>query len=236
MGTVLPQLTPHQFRNRLTSYLHGHGGGAPDSATHPGQATAVNAELVKALFIHYQELVRWNRRLSLVGPGTAAAVVERHYGESLAALPLLPPGPGGLVDLGSGAGFPGWVLAAARPDWRVTLVEASGRKATFLRTAARRAGVPVDVVDGRVGRVLSDGFPRELDRITLRALKLEPEVLSAVAERLRHGGEVLFWAGHEAPEVPRGWRRTHELPLPGRSLRVLAYRPGSAHREAGAAR
>lgn len=236
MGTVLPQLTPQQFRNRLTSYLHGPGGGAPGSATHPGQATAVNAELIEALFIHYQELVRWNPRLSLVGPGTAANVVERHYGESLAALPLLPSGPGGLVDLGSAAGFPGWVLAAARPDWRVTLVEANGRKATFLRTAARRAGVSVDVVDGRVVRVLPDGFPKELDRITLRALKLEPEVLSAVAERLRADGEVLFWAGREAPEVPRRWRRTHELPLPGRSLRVLAYRPGAAHREAGSGR
>lgn len=158
----------------------------------------------------------------------------RHYGESLAALPLLPPGPGRLVDLGSGAGFPGWVLAAARPDWRVTLVEANARKATFLRTAAHRAGVSVDVVDGRVARVLPDGFPKEVDRITVRALKLEPEVLTAVAERLCDGGEVLFWAGREAPSVPRGWSLTRELPLPGRALRVLAYRPAAPDREAGA--
>lgn len=194
----------------------------------------VNAELVEALFIHYLELVRWNPRLSLVGPGTAEDVVERHYGESLAALPLLPPAPGRLVDLGSGAGFPGWVLAAARPDWRVTLVEANARKATFLRTAARRAGVSVDVVDGRVARVLPDGFPKELERITVRALKLEPEVLTAVAERLLDDGEVLFWAGREAPSVPHHWHLARELPLPGRALRVLAYRPSAPDREAGA--
>lgn len=160
--------------------------------------------------------------------------MERHYGESLAALPLLSQAPGRLVDLGSGAGFPGWVLAAARPDWRVTLVEANARKATFLRIAARRAGLSIDVIDGRVGRVLPDGFPRELDHITVRALKLEPGVLSAVAERLRDGGEVLFWAGREAPSVPRDWSLTRELPLPGRALRVLAYRPAPPDREAGA--
>lgn len=189
---------------------------------------------MEALFIHYRELVRWNPRLSLVGPGTAEDVVERHYGESLAALRLLPAASGRLADLGSGAGFPGWVLAAARPDWRVTLVEANARKATFLRTAARRAGVSVDVIDGRVDRVLPDGFPRELDHITVRALKLEPGVLSAVAERLRSDGEVLFWVGREAPSVPHDWSLTRELPLPGRALRLLAYRPAAPDREAGA--
>ncbi len=72
---------------------------------------------VGALFAHYQELARWNRRTNLIGPGTAREILARHYGESLAALPLVPAGAGiarvGL-DLGSGAGFPGLVLAAAR--------------------------------------------------------------------------------------------------------------------------
>lgn len=213
MGAVLPRLTRQQLGDRLAG---------------------VEPRLLEALYAHYGELARWNPLLSLVGPGTVETVVERHYGESLAALPLLPAAPGRLADLGSGAGFPGWVLAAARPDWRVTLVEANARKATFLRTAARRAGVSVDVVDGRVDRVLPDGFPKELDQITVRALKLEPGVLSAVAERLRADGEVLFWAGREAPAVPRDWSLTRELPLPGRALRLLAYRPAAPDREAGA--
>lgn len=218
MGAVLPQLTLGEFGDRLV-----------ESA-----CSGLDSRVAVALYSHYLELARWNPRFSLIGPGTAAELVERHYGESLAGLPMLPQGPGCLLDLGSGAGFPGWVLAAARPDWRVTLVEANARKATFLRTVARRAGVSVDVVDGRVERVLPDGFPRELDRITVRALKLEPGVLSSVAERLREDGEILFWAGREAPSVPRDWSLTRELPLPGRALRILAYRPAAPDREAGA--
>ena len=76
-----------------------------------------------ALWAHYEELRRWNERISLVGPGTADEVVERHYGEALAALPLLGDA-ASLLDVGSGAGFPGFVLAAARPALEVTLVEA----------------------------------------------------------------------------------------------------------------
>ncbi|MGH9379821.1 MAG: 16S rRNA (guanine(527)-N(7))-methyltransferase RsmG [Thermoanaerobaculia bacterium] len=209
MGISLLRLTPQEFHDRLAASTAG----------------VLDSRLAASLYAHYLELARWNPRLSLIGPGTAVELVERHYGESLAALPLLPPEPGRLLDLGSGAGFPGWVLAAARPDWRVTLVEPHGRKATFLRTAARRAGVAVQVVDARVGAALPEGLPTDLDRITVRALKLKPRELEPLAERLRAGGEVLFWAGRDDPPVPEGWRRVREQPLPGRTRRVLAYRP-----------
>ncbi|HUF78495.1 MAG TPA: RsmG family class I SAM-dependent methyltransferase, partial [Thermoanaerobaculia bacterium] len=69
-----------------------------------------------ALYAHYQELRRWSPALSLIGPAAAGDVVERHYGESLAGVPLLPAGARVLVDVGSGAGFPGFVLAAACPE------------------------------------------------------------------------------------------------------------------------
>lgn len=209
MGAPLPRLTSQEFRDRLEACA----------------AADLGAGLTASLYAHYLELARWNPRLSLIGPGTAAELVERHYGESLAALPLLPPGPGRLLDLGSGAGFPGWVLAAARPDWQVTLVEPHGRKATFLRAAARRAGVAVQVVDVRVGDALPEGFPADLDRITVRALKLSPRELEALTVRLRADGEVLFWAGRDDPPAPEGWRRVREQPLPGRTRRLLAYRP-----------
>ena len=68
---------------------------------------------IDALFAHYRELALWNRRTNLIGPGTAGEILARHYGESLAALPLIPAGARRGLDLGSGAGFPGIVLAAA---------------------------------------------------------------------------------------------------------------------------
>src|SRR6188474_645691 len=81
------------------------------AAGHP-----VDAPVATALHAHYVELRRWAPRLALVGPAFARELFTRHYGESLAGLELLPPGPARLLDLGSGAGFPGFVLAAARPD------------------------------------------------------------------------------------------------------------------------
>src|SRR5437763_13840669 len=81
-----------------------------------------------ALYTHYKELALWNRRMSLIGPGTAQGILARHYGESLAALPLLPVDARRGLDLGSGAGFPGIVLAAPRPGLEMTLAEARERK------------------------------------------------------------------------------------------------------------
>jgi 16S rRNA (guanine527-N7)-methyltransferase len=167
------------------------------------------------LVSHYEELRRWSARLSLIGPGTAAEVAERHFGESLAALPYLPEPRGRLVDIGSGAGFPGLVLAAARPDWQVTLVEAQERKWAFLQAAARRAGLSCRCLNVRVAALLPPGFPDAYEVVTVRALRLPPPVLAALAERLAPAGRLLLWAGADSPAPPAGWAVTGEIALPG---------------------
>jgi len=171
-----------------------------------------------ALYAHYLELSRWNRTLSLIGPGTAADFIPRHYGESLAALPFVP-ADGELVDLGSGAGFPGLVIAAARPRLAVTLVEARERKWSFLQAAARRAALPCRCLNVRVGAPLPAGFPACIDRVTARALKLDSQVLEALAERLRPSGRILLWVGDELPILP-----------PALSMAGAARLPDSARR------
>src|ERR1044072_9674622 len=70
---------------------------------------------VDRLHAHYEELRRWSARLSLIGPGTVAEVMERHFGESLAALPHLPEPAASLVDLGSGPRVSRVGAGAARP-------------------------------------------------------------------------------------------------------------------------
>jgi 16S rRNA (guanine527-N7)-methyltransferase len=179
-----------------------------------------NAAIV-ALHAHYEELRRWSRTLSLIGPGTAKEVVERHFGESLAALPWLPEETGELVDAGSGAGFPGLVLAAARPGWRVTLVEARERKWAFLQAACRRAGLSCQCLNVRVGPFLPAPLPAAFHAVSSRALKLPPETLRALAERLVDGGRFLLWTGEESPEVPAGWVVAAEHRFAGSRARRL---------------
>ena len=197
MGSVLPELS----REELAARLPEAGGRDPD--------------LVSCLHVHYQEMRRWNRRLSLVGPGAADRLVERHYGESLAALELLRPGPATLVDVGSGAGFPGWVLAAARRDLDVTLVEPRKRKWTFLRSAARRARLPCRCLNARVALPLPEGLPAQVDVVTLRALGGVSEILIALLPRLALDASILVWRGREPVSWPDPFEARRRIPLAG---------------------
>lgn len=178
---------------------------------------------IDALFAHYQELSLWNRRLSLIGPGTAGEIVARHYGESLAALPLLPGNGEGLtgLDLGSGAGFPGIVLAAAWPGLSMTFVEAREKKWAFLLAAVRRASLPCTALNVRVGAPLPAGLPARLDLVTSRALKLDAEVLGALAERLSPDGCLLLWVGGEDPDLPPALSAEGSVRLPGSERRRI---------------
>ncbi len=188
---------------------------------------------IEAMYRHYQELQRWSSHLNLIGRGTAREILERHFGESLAALPLLPPiapgtPAGTVVDVGSGAGFPGLVLAAARPDLAVTLVEARERKWAFLEAAARRAALPCRCLNARVAVPLPAGLPETIRVVTARALKLEPEVFAALAHRLEPEGRILLWLGGGDPPLPPTLRPAREIRLPGSERRrILELRPAA---------
>jgi 16S rRNA (guanine527-N7)-methyltransferase len=183
---------------------------------------------IDALYAHYRELALWNRRMSLIGPGTANEILARHYGEALAALPLLPVAARRGLDLGSGAGFPGIVLAAARPGLEMTLVEARERKWAFLSAAARKAALPCRCLDVRVQLPLPAGLPESIDVITSRALRLDSEVWGALASRLDANGRVLLWVGEHDPELPPDLTACGSLPLAGsEKRRVLALRRAS---------
>lgn len=98
---------------------------------------ALTADQLNQLENHYTLLQRWNARLNLTRIDSLEAAVRLHYCESLFAGRQLPPGPLSIVDVGSGAGFPGIPIAILRPECRVALVEAHQRKAVFLREAGR---------------------------------------------------------------------------------------------------
>jgi 16S rRNA (guanine527-N7)-methyltransferase len=108
----------------------------------PLPPVAVSREPEERLAAFAALLRAWNRRINLISSRDMPMIETRHLADSLQLLPLLPAGEGPVVDLGSGAGFPGLVLAAAQPQRPFHLVEADRRKAAFLLTAAARLGLP----------------------------------------------------------------------------------------------
>jgi 16S rRNA (guanine527-N7)-methyltransferase len=92
---------------------------------------------IDALEAHYNLLAQWNARLNLTRIESIEDAVRLHYCESLFVATKLPAGPLRIVDVGSGAGFPGIPISLLRPECTVTLVESHNRKAVFLREASR---------------------------------------------------------------------------------------------------
>lgn len=125
-------------------------------------ATPAQASVFEA---HYKLLLHWNQRLNLTRITSLEEAVERHYAESLFLAAHLPAGPLTVVDVGSGAGFPGFPVAIARPDLRVALLEADQRKAAFLRESSDLAP-NVEVV-----AVRAESLRREFDVVISRAVQ-----------------------------------------------------------------
>ncbi|MEW5762485.1 MAG: 16S rRNA (guanine(527)-N(7))-methyltransferase RsmG [Bacillota bacterium] len=111
---------------------------------------AIGPEELDLFRRYYELLVGWAERVNLTAAREEREIAARHLADSLAGLLVLRGKDLRLVDVGSGAGFPGLVLKIMRPSWQVTLLEASRKKCAFLREAAARLGLTgVTVVWGR---------------------------------------------------------------------------------------
>ncbi|HTA68631.1 MAG TPA: 16S rRNA (guanine(527)-N(7))-methyltransferase RsmG [Bryobacteraceae bacterium] len=128
---------------------------------------------IRNLWEHYEVLLRWNDRINLTSIPPGEEMVIRHYCESVFFGAHMPGASGepSILDMGSGAGFPGVPIAILRPAWRITLLESHQRKAVFLRESTR--GLPnisvlarrAESVPGRFDWVVSRGVdPKEVLR------------------------------------------------------------------------
>ncbi len=97
-------------------------------------------EQIEQFLAYLDLLLKWNRRMNLTALRTPAEIISRHFLDSLLLLPHLPE-TGRLLDIGSGAGFPGLPLNIARPGLTIDLVEATAKKVSFLKEAVRRLGL-----------------------------------------------------------------------------------------------
>jgi 16S rRNA (guanine527-N7)-methyltransferase len=102
-------------------------------------AAELSETQVGQLYQHYELLIRWNQRMNLTTVKPGREMVIRHYCESLFFAAHLPAAVDAIsvIDVGSGAGFPGVPMAILKPGWRITLVESAQRKAVFLRESTR---------------------------------------------------------------------------------------------------
>ena len=140
-------------------------------------------------------LATWTRRINLVSNADQATIWTRHVQDSLRLLPLVPPGTPRAIDLGSGGGLPGLVLAIAM-GIPFDLVESDRRKAAFLTEAARVTRAPVRVHATRIETCGLDPAPL----VTARALAPLPALLALAAPLLSPGGTMLFPKGARAAE------------------------------------
>jgi 16S rRNA (guanine527-N7)-methyltransferase len=138
-------------------------------------------------------LRQWSARINLVAPSTLGDLWRRHFLDSAQLLPLIPPGADALLDLGSGAGFPGLVLAIMGTAG-VELVEADAKKCAFLREAARIAGTSLHVHHTRIDSLP----PRPFAVVTARGLAPLDQLLLFAERFIGRGTICLFPKGKTA--------------------------------------
>jgi len=161
-------------------------------------------------------LLQWQQSINLISASTIPQVWTRHVADSLQLLPFAPEARTWL-DLGSGAGFPGLVIACAlaeRDGAVVHLVESDQRKAAFLREAARVTGVPAQVHVQRI-EAFAASWPGVPDVVTARALAPLPKLMDYTAIWLEKGAQALFLKGQdveaELTESAKYWHMDFEL-------------------------
>ena len=182
------------------------------------RALGLDPALAEPLLAYLALLARWNATYNLTAIRDPREMLVKHLQDSLAMHAHLD-GIESLADLGTGPGLPGIPLAIATPALQVTLVESNGKKARFLREAARQLGLGnVQVAESRI-EAFRPGTP--FDAITARALATLPLILELGGHLPGPGGRLLAMKGvvpdEEIATLPAGWRlaAVHPLRVPG---------------------
>jgi len=180
----------------------------------------LNGEQIGQVVSYLELLLRWNEKINLTSIRDPSDCVQRHFGESL-YLGLSVELSGRLLDIGSGAGFPGLCLKILFPELSVTLLEPVAKKRAFLKEAARVCGMGgVEVRRERLeefARLLGAG--EAYDSATARAVGNLAELIPLASRCLKPRGLLFLWlSGRQARELGyhhSGVRRVKSLRVPG---------------------
>ncbi len=149
------------------------------------------------LLAYLSLLLRWNRRINLTAIRDPAACLTRHFGESLCIQRHFSLR-GSLLDIGSGAGFPGLALKLVFPELAVTLLEPVAKKRAFLKEVTRACAFErVEVCDERLENFARRGLNRPFDAATARAVGQLNKLVPQAAACLKPAGNLLLWLSRE---------------------------------------
>ena len=169
-------------------------------------ATAVGVPLEKAkldLFaLYHRELLLWNQRINLVSEQTSREIVVRHFVDSLTPAPWIERPEGLLIDIGSGGGFPGIPLRIALPALKLTLVESSRKKTSFLAHIVRTLRLDnVTIIRERVAALIGEpACAGAFDTVISRAVFKLPELLRMASFFLKPEGLLIALKGPDPQE------------------------------------
>lgn len=161
-------------------------------------------------FTRYAELlVEWNQKMNLTAITDSTGIVVKHFADSLAAVPLLPQKEGfSLIDVGTGAGFPGIPFAIARPDMQLTLLDSLNKRLVFLEEVCRELEIPVQRIHARAeegGR--KPELREQFDVATARAVAGLPVLLEYCLPFVKQGGCFVALKGPDSDEEHRASER-----------------------------
>lgn len=155
---------------------------------------AIGEQQVQQFLSYREELIEWNGRFNLTAITDPDEILFKHFLDSVSLLMAYDQPQVRVLDIGAGAGFPGIPLKIVRPRWQVVLLEATGKKVTFLRHVIETLGLQnIEAVQGRAEELAHrQQYRASFDLVTARAVASLPMLLEYAAPYCRVGGQIIL--------------------------------------------
>jgi 16S rRNA (guanine527-N7)-methyltransferase len=173
----------------------------------------LDEKAVKSFELYLRELLRWNQKINLTAIRSEKGIVLKHFLDSLSVYPYLPE-TCSLLDIGSGAGFPGIPLKMIRPSLEVTLIDSVRKKVDFQRHIIRTLGLKgIDTIHGRVqDKEILQSRGGRFDAVISRAFSNLQTLLTQGSPFLKKGGILLAMKGGASAEEIRDFTEIEGTP------------------------